>query len=254
MNAIFFRRALLFLLLFAGGCSPLYVLRAGYEEAKILSRRQSIAKLVRDERTPPETYNLGTVVSDFERIVRTEIGRATIIGMSFGGFVSLRFAAEHPELVDKLVVLISAHRFSAEGRGKLSNQFAWLKEGNFYELLKENAVLFRRPWYNWLVRLMLWKDKGRLASQFNPADSILRGYQGLFSEGFERTQEYARRVKADTLILGGTADQYFDVEAFTETGRLIPSARVELFDHETHMLPLERGADVARVLSSFLTG
>ncbi len=37
------------------GCSPLFVLRAGYEEAKILSRRQSIARLVRDPNVPDET-------------------------------------------------------------------------------------------------------------------------------------------------------------------------------------------------------
>jgi predicted aminopeptidase len=36
------------------GCSPFFVLRAGYEEAKILSRRESIVKLVEDPRTPAE--------------------------------------------------------------------------------------------------------------------------------------------------------------------------------------------------------
>lgn len=36
------------------GCSPFFALRAGYEEAKILSRRQSIARLVEDPRVPAE--------------------------------------------------------------------------------------------------------------------------------------------------------------------------------------------------------
>jgi predicted aminopeptidase len=38
----------------ASGCSPTYVIRAGYEEAKILSRRQPIHRLVQDPATPPE--------------------------------------------------------------------------------------------------------------------------------------------------------------------------------------------------------
>ncbi len=49
------RFLLLVLLLAATGCSPVYVLRLGYEQAKILSRRQPITRIVEDPRTDPQT-------------------------------------------------------------------------------------------------------------------------------------------------------------------------------------------------------
>ena len=124
--------------------------------------------------------------------------------------------------------------------------------GDFYGLVRENAILYRRLPYNWLVQLQLWKDKDKVASEFNDPASIARAYQGLFGADFERNGEYADRIAAETLIVGGTADQYFDAAAFEETARRIPVARLELFDGETHMLPVERRRDVARVVAEFL--
>jgi predicted aminopeptidase len=54
------------------GCSPIYVLRAGYEEAKILSRRQSIASLVRDSTTAPATREKLSLVLE-ARTYATEV-------------------------------------------------------------------------------------------------------------------------------------------------------------------------------------
>lgn len=117
------------------------------------------------EEDPPETYNLDTILDDLSRTVRTEIGRSTVVGVSFGAFVAMRFAAAKPELVDKLVILVGAHRFSARGARKIAKQITYLKVGDFYGLVRENAVLFRRPRYNWLVRLKLRRDKDKLASE-----------------------------------------------------------------------------------------
>ena len=49
------RISTLLLLLVFTGCSPLYVLRAGYEEAKILSRRRPISDVIGDASTSAET-------------------------------------------------------------------------------------------------------------------------------------------------------------------------------------------------------
>ncbi|MGH7477094.1 MAG: aminopeptidase [Longimicrobiales bacterium] len=47
-----------------GACSPLYVLRAGIEEARILSRRQPISELVAAPATPPEVRRKLALVLD----------------------------------------------------------------------------------------------------------------------------------------------------------------------------------------------
>lgn len=201
---------------------------------------------------------LGYSGCSFEEIVRDAADALpkapdVVVGISFGGFVSMRFAAEYSEFVRRLVLLVSAHRFSPGGRRMMERQFDALERGDFETVVRENALLFRRPWYNWLVWLKLWKDRDRLSTNFRDPAAILRDYRQLFGPDFENNAKYGRRIASPTLVIGGTADQYFDREAFEETASLISAAQIQLFEGETHMLPLERTDEVAGAIADFLS-
>jgi predicted aminopeptidase len=81
------RAAALGLLLAAAACSPTYVIRAGYEEAKILSRRQPIQKLVDDPRTPPERRAKLSLVLQARTFADRSLGLAA--GKSYTTFSQL---------------------------------------------------------------------------------------------------------------------------------------------------------------------
>jgi pimeloyl-ACP methyl ester carboxylesterase len=133
----------------------------------------------------------------------------------------------------------------------MERQLAALERRDFKTLVRENALLFRRPWYNWLLRLKLWKDRSRLDSDFRDPAAILRDYRQLFGPDFKNNAEYARRIISPTLVIGGTADQLFDRRASEETAGLIPGAQIHLFENETHMLPIERNGEVAGAITNF---
>jgi pimeloyl-ACP methyl ester carboxylesterase len=207
------------------------------------------------EEVPPEATTLDTIADDVALAIE-ELSPEPIalVGISLGGLVAQRMAARHPERVDRLILLVSAHRFSKPGWQRLMGQFDALRAGDFAALLRDNALLFRRPWFNALIRMKLWKDRGRLHAEFKDPELILRAYQGVFSPDFARNAEVARQIAAPTLVIGGGADQYFDAACLRETAELIPGANLRLFERETHMLPIERSAAVAHEIAVFLDG
>lgn len=202
---------------------------------------------------PPVPYTLDVVARDVARSIDETVGRPELLlGLSFGGFVALRVAAVRPDLAARLVLLSSAHRFSTAGLERLHRQALALQQGDVAELVLQNAALFRRPWLNWLIRSRLaWEGRHRIVTRLNPVATLARGYGTLFGDTFGRTTDLARRIAAPTLVVGGTADQYFDADAFRETAGLVERGETALFERETHMLVLERERDVRDAIARF---
>jgi pimeloyl-ACP methyl ester carboxylesterase len=249
------------------GANPVVVLNGGQAFVRrptpARTRRDAgrIARLLPPQRTiyvlgydsaPAAGYRIDTIVHDVAGILRDEIGPASLMGISFGGFVAARLAADHPSLVKSLILLVSAHRFSPEGRRSIDRQIACVWAGDFQGFLDEFGLVFRRPWLNWLLRLRLRQEREKLHETMNDPATIVRGLNAVAGEDFGADPAWLKRIQARTLVVGGTKDPFFDVEAMAETARLIPSAQLKLFRGETHMLPVERPRDVRRVMAEFL--
>ncbi len=81
------RALLLLLLLGAGGCSPAYVLRAGWEEARILSARRPIRAVIHDTTVARETRDKLRLVLDARDFAERDLGLRA--GASYESFAQL---------------------------------------------------------------------------------------------------------------------------------------------------------------------
>lgn len=206
------------------------------------------------EEYPAKEYSLNQIADDFAQIIRDKIGTATIVGISFGGFVAMRFAAKYPELTDQLVLLITAHRFSADGERKINRMMELAKNEHYYELIKEFSLLFRRPWLNLVAKFMLWKNKEDILQGLKPRAAIINSLAGIFSEDLHKNINYLSEIRKKTLVIGGTQDPFFGVAEFEATAEAIKGAKLRLFEEETHMLPVERKGEVSKIVKEFIIG
>lgn len=88
------------LLLLGAGCSPTYVLRAGYEQARILSRREPIEQVIRNPETSEETRRKLSLVVEARDFAAERLGLD--VGDSYTTFAQLDS--------DTLVLVLSAAR------------------------------------------------------------------------------------------------------------------------------------------------
>jgi pimeloyl-ACP methyl ester carboxylesterase len=228
--------------------TPERVTRDAGRVAAVLPRGRSFVLLGYDP-APPVGYSMSTIVADVAAIIAELGAPVRLVGVSYGGVVALRVAADHPDLVSHLVLLASAHGFSPEGMRRVRRQIDCAVRADHAALGEDFVALFRRPWLNWLLRLRLRTRRGRLAEGMNDPEIIVRGLRAVVDEPLDETR--LGRVTARTLIVCGTRDQVFG-DVPVRTAALVPGASLMRFPGETHMVPVERRRAVAARVRGFL--
>lgn len=199
----------------------------------------------------PHGYSLADMAADYAATISGELGGPVdVIGVSTGGSIAQHLAADHPDVVRRLVIHSSACALSPEARRLQARVAELARERRWTEAsaLLVGAVVPRsgvagaaRGPIVWVVsRGMSWF--GRPA---DPSDLIVTVEAEDEHDFLDRLGE----ISAPTLVVAGADDPFYTEALFRETAAGIPDARLILYPGMGHPA---HGKAFARDVLAFL--
>ncbi|ADJ13763.1 alpha/beta fold hydrolase [Halalkalicoccus jeotgali] len=201
----------------------------------------------------PRGLAAGTTIRDMADDYATLIGRefdaATVWGLSMGGCIAQRLAAEHPERVEELVLMATGARLSEAGRALVDelrrraydNEWGAIRAKLAAETYSDWRGLFYPPAIASVGRLT--HPRPAVASDAWTSFEALLDYDG---------RGGLRRIEARTLVLGGGDDRLFPPPILGETADAIPEAELDVIDGAGHGVFLTHKPTVERRMLVFL--
>ena len=183
----------------------------------------------------PPGYSLQDMADDYAGMIREEFGGPVdVLGVSTGGSIVQHFAADHPELVRRLVLHSAAYTLSDSARqlqlklGEFAAQRQWIKA---WALLM-GAVLPQRGFKKILSRPLIWifAPLMALGAPKDPNDVIIT----VEAEDRFNFKDRLHEITAPTLIAAGELDPFYTPALFRETAAGIPNAKLCLYPNMGH--------------------
>lgn len=183
----------------------------------------------------PQGYSLRDMADDYATMVREEFGGPVdVIGISTGGSIVQHFAADHPELVRRLVVHSSAYSLSEDAQrlqlkiADLAQQRHWRQA---YSLLI-SSVFPRSGLMKHVSKPVVWLGSMvmSLSAPDDPTDLVVL----IEAEDQFNFIDQLDRITAPTLVVAGDQDPFYTNDSFRETAEGIPNARLILYEGMGH--------------------
>lgn len=191
-----------------------------------------------------------------EILTAFELPRVHVCGHSMGGSISITFAADHPEMVQRLVLMDS-----------LSLPFDVPFKGKLPLLPFIGPIIFKKLYGRALFRDYFKNDVWSGHAGFDPATAD--AYFDDFDPPEAREAAYATllnisdvrglvprvaRVKAQTLVLWGSDDRIFPVAIGHRLAKELPSGKIRVIEGVGHAPNEEAPETTAKLIVGHLSG
>ncbi len=216
-----------------------------------------------DSTKPRGDYSIGaqaTLMRDL--LVALDVERATLVGHSLGGGISMQFAYQYPERCERLVLIASG------GLGLEVNLV--LRSTALPGASIVAPLIFSKRVTGWLSRSGPWLRRNGISPR--PAQaSAWRVINGLTDPAAHRAftatvagvvDRQGQRISAldrvyltsavPTLILWGARDRIIPVSHAHAAHRAMPGSRLGIVEGAGHFLPLECPRAVSSAISTFV--
>ncbi len=203
-----------------------------YIGLKRLTRQYSIYLTSRKQNLP-KGYTAQDVSNDYAEMIRKDIGQPVhIMGMSSGGSNAMHLAADHPDLVNKLVLAMTGYRLNPNGKrvAEIWRDLA-LKEDwqALYQRMGVDVAEGATP--KWLTHfLMRWFGRALLGAPKSGSDFAIV----LDADINLNVRDKLVSIRQPTLVIGGEKDPFYGADNIRETARLIPNAKLCLLKDGGH--------------------
>jgi pimeloyl-ACP methyl ester carboxylesterase len=213
-----------------------------------LARTHTVYVLQRGQGLPTAATTRD-IADDYASILDDEIGPARIMGLSTGGMVAQHLALSRPDLVERLVLVITAARLSPSGL-QICRRWHELATGRRWRRLRGDlaAAAFDGPTGQRIARLIGSLTGGASPSQTQRED-FLTTVDAVIAHD---TRAALASLTSPALLIGGTDDPFFSTQSLRETAAAIPGAELHLYHGSGHGLPKRRAGRLQDETLSFL--
>jgi pimeloyl-ACP methyl ester carboxylesterase len=183
----------------------------------------------------PEGYTTRDMSEDYAALIRDEFdgGPIDVVGVSYGGLIAQHLAADHPDLIRRLVIAMAAYKVGDEGK-QLDMRFAELmSQGKTREASTTMiSILYPGGIKKHLFKFFMWLFGSLIMSKpTNPSDLLVEAKAECEHDSKNRLAE----INVPTLVIAGNNDFYFHETLYRETAAGISTARLILYEGVGHM-------------------
>ena len=195
----------------------------------------------------PDLSECGSRADMADKILASVPGQFALAGVSMGGWVGFKVAAQAPERITKFAAIGTWARMASGAENTQRKILKQIKDGSLDEFLESNltyAISLRRRNDKKFVGFL------KNATSQMKADVMIRHLEATMND-FD-SSDLLPKIKCPTLVIAGRDDLIFSVEEHEYIAESIDGARLAIVDDSGHILPFERPQALSALLRYWL--